>query len=182
MNDWEEYDFGEDICPYCNATFRGDMLRDHIVLEHCHESEKENNYKVVLAEHSLKSLYHAQEEEEVQIERQLRSRKVEGVVGSNKSKKRTLKDWSQDHQSLLIKMNESIIDDVEDEPSSSEPPQKRRSIGNDSQEIHSDSATTPLPTPEKIVEKHEDVENQESIKQASKARRSQRNPKPKTRN
>ena len=188
MNDWDDFYSIEDVCSYCNATFRGDMLRDHIILEHCHESEKENNYKVILAEHSLKSLYYVQEEE-VQTERQLRSRKVEGVVGSKKAKKRTLKDWSQQHQSLLIKMNESIIDEDKDEPSSTEPSSKRRSIGDESQQIEiqgnmlsdinnesvSNPVATPEPTTEKMVEK-DNEDNQESVPTV--VRRSQRNRKP----
>ena len=187
MNDWDDFYSIEDVCSYCNATFRGDMLRDHIILEHCHESEKENNYKVILAEHSLKSLYHVQEEEEVQTERQLRSRKVEGVVGSKKAKKRTLKDWSQQHQSLLIKMNESIIDEDKDEPSSAEPSPKRRSIGDESQQIEiqgniltdlNNESVTPEVTTEKMVEKQNE-DNQESV--PSVVRRSQRNRKSKSR-
>ena len=190
MYDWDDFDSIEDVCSYCNATFRGDMLRDHIILEHCHESEKEHNYKVILAEHSLKSLYHVQEEE-VQTEKQLRSRKVEGVVGSKNAKKRTLKDWSQQHQSLLIKMNESIIDDDDDkdEPSSTEPSPKRRSIGDDNQQIEiqgniitavknesvSNPVATPEPISEKMVENHNE-DNQESVPTV--VRRSQRNRKP----
>ena len=182
MNDWDDFYSIEDVCSYCNATFRGDMLRDHIILEHCHESEKENNYKVILAEHSLKSLYHVQEEEEVQTERQLRSRKVEGVVGSKRAKKRTLKDWSQQHQSLLIKMNESIIDEDKDEPSSS----KRRSIGDESQQIeiqgnilsdiNNESVSNPVATPEPITEKIVEKSKKENTKNVATAvRRSQRN-------
>ena len=186
MNDWDDFYSIEDVCSYCNATFRGDMLRDHIILEHCHESEKENNYKVILAEHSLKSLYYVQEEE-VQTERQLRSRKVEGVVGSKKAKKRTLKDWSQQHQSLLIKMNESIIDEDKDEPSSAEPSPKRRSIGDESQQIEiqgniltdlNNESVTPELTTENMVEKQNE-DNQESV--PSVVRRSQRNHKSKSR-
>ena len=187
MNDWDDFDSIEDVCSYCSATFRGDMLRDHIILEHCHESEKENNYKVILAEHSLKSLYYVQEEE-VPTERQLRSRKVEGVIGSKKAKKRTLKDWSQQHQSLLIKMNESIID--EDEPSSTaEPSPKRRSIGDESQQIeiqgnmlsdiNNESVSNPNATPEPITETMVEKYNEHNPKSvATVVRRSQRNRKP----
>ena len=103
----EDFFGGAEICPQCSATFHGDMLRDHIILEHCQEEEIEHNYKVVLAEHSLKSLINT--EEEVKADRQLRSRKVEGVVGSKKSKKRKSDD-SPNH-SLLIKMNETITDE-----------------------------------------------------------------------
>ena len=117
----EDFDIGAEVCPQCSATFYGDMLRDHIVLEHCQEDEIEHNYKVVLAEHSLKSLYHAPKE--VKPDRQLRSRKVESVAGPKKSKKRKSSDLDPD-QSMLFKMNETIIDEDSMSP---EPTSKRRS-------------------------------------------------------
>ena len=117
----EDFDIGAEVCPQCSATFYGDMLRDHIVLEHCQEDEIEHNYKVVLAEHSLKSLYNAPKE--VKPDRQLRSRKVESVAGPKKSKKRKSSDLDPD-QSMLFKMNETIIDEDSMSP---EPTSKRRS-------------------------------------------------------
>ena len=125
----EDFDIGAEVCPQCSATFYGDMLRDHIVLEHCQEDEIEHNYKVVLAEHSLKSLYYAPKE--VKPDRQLRSRKVESVAGPKKSKKRKSSDLDPEHeQSMLFKMNETITD--EDSISMSpEPTSKRRSTSSD---------------------------------------------------
>ena len=117
----EDFDIGAEVCPQCSATFYGDMLRDHIVLEHCQEDEIEHNYKVVLAEHSLKSLYYAPKE--VKPDRQLRSRKVESVAGPKKSKKRKSSDLDPE-QSMMFKMNETIIDEDSMSP---EPTSKRRS-------------------------------------------------------
>ena len=127
----EDFDIGAEVCPQCSATFYGDMLRDHIVLEHCQEDEIEHNYKVVLAEHSLKSLYHAPKE--VKPDRQLRSRKVESVAGPKRSKKRKSSDLDPE-QSMLFKMNETIAN--EDSISMSpEPASKRRSTSTSSDNL-----------------------------------------------
>ena len=127
----EDFDIGAEVCPQCSATFYGDMLRDHIVLEHCQEDEIEHNYKVVLAEHSLKSLYYAPKE--VKPDRQLRSRKVESVAGPKKSKKRKSSDLDPE-QSMMFKMNETIIDEDSMSP---EPTSKRRSTSSDELEEES---------------------------------------------